>query len=726
MDASDLRNDKHATPRTAARRAFLKTGLGAAGGLLLSFCLPSAGAAAKMAPGPAFAPNAYLRIGADNSVTVVCPFVEMGQGAYTSIPMLLAEELEVDLANVRVEHAPADEKLYGHPLFGAQLTGASASVRGAWEPMRKAGASARLMLVSAAASTWGVEPGSCTVAQGVVTHQASGRKLTYGELAAKAATMPPPTEVPLKPASAFRLVGTPAKRLDIAAKVNGTAKFGIDAQAPGMKVAAVAACPVFGGKLASVDDSKARAVKGVRKVVKLDDAVAVIADHTGAARKGLAALAITWDEGPNARFSGAEWERQLEAAMNGKGLLAVNEGGYAKLVEGGARQVEAVYMMPFLAHATMEPMNCTAHVRKDGVDIWTGTQAAGRAQDFVAKALNVDPGTVRINNFLLGGGFGRRLEVDYIVQAALIARQVSYPVKVVWSREEDMQHDYFRPLYRDELAMALDAKGKPVGFRHRFAGSAVEARYAPAWMKDGIDTDAIDAAASPYDFAHKVVEFHPVETAVPTGFWRGVGPTHNTFVIEGFMDELAAGAKADPLAYRRAVLSKEPRALAVLELAAQKAGWGKTMAPGTGMGLALAVAWGSYAACVVEAAVDAAGQVNLKRVVSAIDCGQAVNTDGVIAQIESGSVYGLTAALYGKLTLENGRVMQGNFHDYPVLRMNEVPPIEVHLVQNGLAPGGVGEIGCAMVAPALVNAVFAATGKRLRRLPVEAEQLKQA
>lgn len=716
--------DTH-TQHTSGRRGFLKTSLGAAGGLVLSFYLPSAGAAAKMAPAAVFAPNAYLRIAADGAVTVVCPFVEMGQGAYTAIPMLLAEELEVDLAKVRVEHAPADEKLYGHPMFGAQLTGASASVRGAWEPMRKAGAAARIMLVSAAASTWGVEPSGCTAAQGVVTHQASGRKLSYGELAAKAAGMPVPKDVPLKPAASFRLVGTAAKRLDVPSKTNGTAKFGIDAQVPGMKVAAVAACPVFGGKLASVDDSKARAVKGVRQIVKLDNAVAVIADHTGAARKGLAALAISWDEGPNARFSGAEWERQLEAAMKGKGQMALNEGAYAKLVEGGARQVEATYVMPFLAHATMEPMNCTVQVRKDGVDVWTGTQAAGRAQAFVAKALNVDPATVRINNFLLGGGFGRRLEVDYIVQAALIARQVAYPVKVIWSREEDMQHDLYRPLYRDELAMALDAQGKPVGFRHRFAGSAIEARYAPMWMKDGIDTDAIDAAASPYDFAHKVVEFHPVETAVPTGFWRGVGPTHNTFVIEGFMDELAAAAKADPLAYRRAVLSKEPRALAVLELAAQKAGWGKQMAPGTGMGMALAVAWGSYAACVIEVAVDPAGQVSLKRVVAAVDCGQAVHTDGVMAQIESGSVYGLTAALYGKLTLENGRVTQGNFHDYPVLRMNEVPPIEAHLVKSGEAPGGVGEIGCAMVAPALVNAVFAATGKRLRRLPVEAEQLKQ-
>jgi CO/xanthine dehydrogenase Mo-binding subunit len=492
-----------------------------------------------------------------------------------------------------------------------------------------------------------------------------------------------------------------------------------------MKIAAVAACPAFGGKLASVDAGLAMKVKGVRKVVKLDNAVAVIADHNGAARKGLAALAITWDDGPNGQFSTELWERQLEEAAAKKGLVAVNEGNFDQLAANGAKTMKAVYFTPFLAHATMEPMNCTAHVHKDGVEVWTGTQAPGRAQAFVAKALNVDPAKVKINNFLLGGGFGRRLEVDYIVQAALIAKKAGVPVKVIWSREEDMQHDYYRPFFRDELVAVIDGKGPPAGFSHRFVGSSVEARYAPAWMANGIDTDAIDAAQSPYDFPHKYVEFGAFESPIPTGFWRGVGPTHNTFVIESFIDELAVAAGTDPVSYRRAMLLKNPRALAVLTLAAEKAGWGKKMEPGTGMGISLATAWESYAAAVVECAVSKDGQVTIKRVVTAVDCGQPINPRGIVAQMESGQVFGLTAALYGKLTVDKGRIVQSNFHDYAMLRMNEVPVMETHIVNSAESPGGTGEIGTAVIAPALTNAVYAATGKRVRRLPLEADFLKQ-
>lgn len=702
-----------------SRRNFLKVSAGTAGSMILAFFLPSAQAAAS------FTPNAFIRIDSDGLVTLTMPFVEMGQGTYTSIPMLVAEELEVDLARVRLEHAPANEKLYGHPLFGVQLTGASSSVRGAWMPMRKAGATARTMLVAAAAESLGVPVDSCKAANGEVIHLPSGRKLSYGSLAAKAARLPVPKDVKLKPSSAFTLIGTPAKRLDIAGKVNGSAKFGIDAQVPGMKIAAVAACPVFGGKLASVDASQAMKVKGVRKVVKLDDAVAVIADHNGAARKGLAALAITWNDGPNGQFSTELWERQLEEAAAKKGLVAVNEGNFSQLQASGAKTMQAVYFTPFLAHAAMEPMNCIAQVRKDGVEIWTGTQAPGRAQAFVAKALNVDPARVKINNHLLGGGFGRRLEVDVVVQAALIAQKAGIPVKVIWSREEDMQHDYYRPFFRDELVAAFDSKGMPVGFSHRFVGSAVEARYAPVWMANGIDTDAIDAAQSPYDFPHKYVEFGAFESPVPTGFWRGVGPTHNTFVIESFIDEMAVAAGIDPVAYRRAMLNKNPRALAVLNLAAEKAGWGRKMEPGTGMGVSLATAWESYAASVVECAVGKDGQVTLKRVVTAVDCGQPINPHGVVAQMESGQVFGLSAALYGKLTVDKGRVIQGNFHDYPVLRISEMPVMETHIVPSKESPGGTGEIGTAVIAPALANAVFAATGKRARRLPLEADFLKQ-
>jgi len=705
------------------RRNFLKVSAGAAGSMILSFWLSPLQAAAATAPN--FSPNAFIRIDSNGQVTMVMPFVEMGQGTYTSIPMLIAEELEIDIDKVKLEHAPADEKRYGHPLFGVQLTGASSSMRGAWMPMRKSGATARSMLVSAAAQSWDVPADSCKASHGEVLHVPSGRKLSYGALAAKAALLPVPQDVALKPRVAFTLIGTPAKRLDVAGKVNGSARFGIDAQVPGMKIAAVAACPIFGGKLASVDTGQAMKIKGVRKIIKLDDAVAVIADHNGAARKGLAALAITWDDGPNREFSTEAWERQLEEAAAKKGLVAVDEGNFSQLAASGAKTMQAVYFAPFLAHATMEPMNCTAHVHKDGVEVWTGTQAPGRAQSFVAKALGVDPAKVRINNFLLGGGFGRRLEVDYIVQAALIAQKAGMPVKVIWSREEDMQHDYYRPFYRDELVAAFDSKGAPVGFSHRFVGSAVEARYAPAWMAKGVDTDAIDAAQSPYDFPHKYVEFGAFESPVPTGFWRGVGPTHNTFVIESFIDEMAGAAGADPLAYRRAMLHKNPRALAVLNLAAEKAGWGKKMAPGSGMGISLATAWESYAAAVVECAVDKDGQVVVRRVTTAVDCGQPINPRGVIAQMESGHVFGLTAALYGKLTVDKGRVIQGNFHDYPMLRMNEVPEMDIHVINSAESPGGTGEIGTAVIAPALTNAVFAATGKRVRRLPLEADFLKQ-
>jgi len=705
------------TEFSASRRHFMQASLGAAGGLVLSFYLPDARAVAAD-----FKPNAFITIHPNGRVTMTMPYVEMGQGTYTSIPIILADELEVDLNKIDWAHAPADPA-YKHGMFGVQLTGASASVRAAWKPLREAGATARVMLVQAAADQWKVSPDTCKAANGEVVHTPSGRKLAYGALAAKAAGVTVPKDVPLKTAN-FTHIGKPAKRLDVPPKCNGTAKFGIDAQVPGMKIAAVKACPVFGGKLASVNDSKALAVKGVRKVVKLDDAVAVIADHNGAARKGLAALEITWDEGPNAKFNNAEWEKVLEETARKKGLMHVNEGDFGKAAAAG-KTVDAVYFAPFLAHATMEPMNCTALVKNGKVDIWTGTQTPERAQLFVAKALNVEPKQVTINNFLLGGGFGRRLDVDYIVQAAQIARQVDFPVKLIWSREEDMAHDYYRPFYRDELSMAFDAQGKPVGFRHRLVGSAIEARYAPAWMANGIDTDAIDASESPYGFEHRHIEYQPVETAVPTGFWRGVGPTHNTFVIESFIDEAALAANQDPLSFRQALLTKNPRALAVLNLATQKAGWGKKMEPGSGMGLAVCQAWGSWACSVVECAVNADGQIKLKKVTTAVDCGQVIHPDGVLAQTESGHVYGLTAALYGKLTLENGRIMQSNFHDYQILRMNEAPPMEVHVVPSTESPGGMGELGTAVIQPALANAVFAATGKRLRRTPFEADQLKR-
>ena len=704
----------------ASRRTFLQASAAATGGLMLSFYLPGAHAAAATT---AFKPNAFIILTPDGRVAMVMPYVEMGQGTYTSVPILLAEEMDVDLDKVSWQHAPADPA-YRHGLFGFQLTGGSASIRGAWKPMREAGAAARIMLVQAAAEQWKVSADTCKAAHGEVVHTPSGRKLSYGKLAAAAAKQPVPKQVTLKTPDQYTLIGKSAKRKDVADKVNGKAMFGIDAQVPGMKIAAVKACPVFGGKLASVDEGPAMKVKGVVKVVRLENAVAVIAEHNGAAKKGLAALDPKWDEGPNAKFDNAAWEQILVDAAKKPGLMHIKEGDFAKAAAGG-KVMEAVYFAPFLAHATMEPINCTCQVKPGLVEFWTGTQTPERVQLLVGQALSVDPKTVKVNNYLLGGGFGRRLDVDMQVQAALIAKQVSYPVKVIWSREEDMQHDYYRPFYRDELAVVLDPQGKPVAFKHRLVGSSIEARYAPQWMANGMDTDAIESAESPYDFATRHVEYLAVETAVPTGWWRGVGPTHNAFVIESFVDEVALATGKDPLAFRQALLSKNPRALAVLNLAAQKAGWGKKMPAGEGMGIALSTAWGSYACSVVECAVGADGQIKLKKVTTAVDCGQVIHPEGVVHQVESGHTYGLTACIYGKVTLENGRIVQSNFHDYPVLRLNEVPPMDVHIVPSTESPGGMGEIGTSVIKPALANAVFAATGKRFRRTPFEADQMKR-
>lgn len=708
-----------------SRRHFLVASAAAGGGLMIAAHVPVMLREADAAAPTSFTPNAFVTIARDGKVTVTVPYTEMGQGTYTSIPMLVAEELEVRPETINVVAAPADEQRYGHPLYKLQVTGGSASVRGAWDQMRNAGAAARIMLVQAAAQRWNVSPDTCKAENGQVIHVPTGRKLAYGALVDAAAKQPVPQNIVLKKPSAFKVIGKPLHRLDAKGKVDGSAKFGIDANIPGMKIAAVAACPVFGGKLKSVDDSKALAVKGVRQVVKLDDAVAVVADHNGAAKKGLAALVIQWDEGANAKFSSAVWGSQLEQAIKTKGQVAHNIGDFSKAVGLGAKRVDAVYLSPPLAHTAMEPLNCTVHVHDGRCDIWVGSQAPARAQQFAARATGLPLDKVTVNNFLIGGGFGRKLEADWVEQAAKIGMQVKSPVKVIWSREEDIQHDMYRPFFRDELSAALDKSGRIIAFSHRFAGSAVITRYAPVWVKD-IDGDAIEASETHYDIPHKYVEFVRSEPpqGLYTGNWRGVGPTHHVFVNEGFIDEVANAAGQDPVAFRRAMLGKQPRALAVLDLAAEKAGWGNKLPTGSGMGVCVAEAWGSFAASIVEVAVSKEGQLAVKRIVTAVDCGQAVHPDGVIAQMQSGHIYGLTAALYGKLTFENGRVMQSNFHDYQALRINESPVMEVHLMPSEAAPGGTGELGTATIAPAVLNAVHAATGKRFRTYPLDQESLK--
>jgi isoquinoline 1-oxidoreductase beta subunit len=714
-----------ASDASLSRRNFLIAGAAAGGGLLLSLSLPLG--QSEAATSESFTPNAFIRIGSDGQVVLTMPYVEMGQGTYTSIPMLIAEELEVELKQVRLEHAPPNQKLYANPLLGVQATGNSNAIRGAWKPLREAGASAREMLIVAAAKRWGVDAKSCHAEAGEVVHAASGRRSRYGELAADAAQLPVPTNLALKRPDEFKLIGTPAKRLDISGKVNGSAVYGMDARPPGVKIATLAQSPAFGGRLKSVDDTDAKAVKGVRQIVRLDDAVAVVADHMGAAKKGLEALKVEWDDGTHAALSTKDIAHELEQATLKAGAVAQTIGDADKAMANAATKVEATYQLPFLAHATMEPMNCTVHFRGSECEIWVGTQAIARVQAMAAKAAGLPIEKVIVHNHLIGGGCGRRLEADGVVRAVAIAKQVDGPVKVVWTREEDIQHDMYRPAWFDRIAAGLDKDGKPVAWTNRFAGSSVIARWLPPGFKDGLDPDTTEGAIDLlYALPNFHVEYVRVEPpGIPTAFWRSVGPSHNVFVTESFVDELAAAAKQDAVAYRRALLDKNPRAKAVLDLAADKAGWGTPLPKGHGRGISLQFAFGSYLAQVAEVEVAKDGSVRVHRVTCAMDCGTVVNPDTVQAQIQSGVIFGVTAALYGEISLKNGRVEQSNFDNYQILRINEAPAIEVHVIKSSEPPGGMGEAGTSGIVPAVANAVFAATGKRLRKMPIDSKVLKQ-
>ena len=708
--------DPHVT-----RRSFLQAGAALGGGLVIGWHLP-----ASAAPGAAFAPNAFVRIARDGSVALTIPQVEMGQGTYTSMAMLIAEELDVDLTQVHVDHAPADQKDFANPLLGFQVTGGSTSVRAFYLPLRQAGAAARAMLIAAAADRWQVDPSGCHTEAGVVVHDASSRRLSYADLVDAAADLPVPAEVQLKDPSAFRIIGTPAKRLDVAGKVNGTAVYGIDVKVPGMKIATVAASPVFGGTVRAFDEAAALKVAGVHRVVALDNAVAVIADHYWAAKQGLEAAAVQFDDGPNASLGTADIVAAMAKASEQKGAIAQSVGDAAAAFETAAAKVEAVYEAPFLAHATMEPINCTVHVRGDGCDVWAGSQVVGRAQATAAEVTGLPLDKVTVHNQFLGGGFGRRLEVDYVTQAVRIAKQVDHPVKVVWSREEDVQHDMYRPYYYDRISAGLDRAGMPVAWSHRITGSSIIARWLPPAFKNNLDIDAVDGAIDlPYAIPNVTVEYVRHEPpGIPTAFWRGVGPTHNVYVVESFVDELAAAAGKDPLAYRQALLAGNPRALAVLERAARMAGWGTPLGPRKGRGIAVQHVFGTYLAEVAEVSVAETGEVRVERVTCACDCGVVVNPDTVKAQIQSAIIFGVTAVLYGEITLKNGRVEQSNFDNYQMLRIDEAPVIEIDLVPSQEAPGGMGEPGTCALAPAVLNAVHAATGVRLRKLPIQPALLK--
>jgi isoquinoline 1-oxidoreductase beta subunit len=709
---------------------------GLAGSVLLAFYLPvraSSGLPLRVANEPEqgpddtagkFVPNAFIRIARDGKTTLVMPQVEMGQGVYTAVAMILAEELDADFSQVVLEHAPPNDKLYGNPTFGIQVTGNSNSIRSFWLPLRRAGAAARAMLVQAAAQRWKVLPESCSASNGKVTHAASGRMLAYSALVEAAGHNPPPKDPPLKDPKAFTLIGKSLKRLDTPNKVDGRAVYGIDALLPGMKFATITASPVFGGKVRRVDDAAAKAVPGVSKVIALNDMVAVVGDHMWAALKGMAALEVTWDAGPNADVTSETIWRDLRAASAGAGVVAKTVGDVERGLGQGDR-LEAAYELPFLAHATMEPMNCTVQLKGGSCELWLGTQVISRVQGTVAQLLGIPPDKVTVHNHYLGGGFGRRLEPDMALKAVRVAQQFSgEPVKVVWTREEDIRQDIYRPVYRDTVAASL-SNGRIVAMKYKVSGSSVIARWLPPAFQNGIDIDSIDSAVDvPYDIPNLQVQFVRAEPrAVPTGFWRGVGPNNNVFAIESFMDELAKKAGKDPVAFRRDMLGKTPRLRAALDLVAQKSGWGQPLPPRVGRGVCVQPSFGSFIATVVEAEADHDGEVRLRRVTSAVDTGIAINPDTIVAQLQGGLIFGLTAALHGEITIAGGRVVQSNFNDYRMLRIDEAPRIDVHVIPSGEAPGGIGETGTTAGPPALRNALFAATGIALRRLPIDRDVL---
>ncbi|MCC8342609.1 molybdopterin-dependent oxidoreductase [Pseudomonas stutzeri] len=718
------------TLQSPSRRTLLKVGSLALGGLVIGFTLPFAGrsfAEQVLNEGPedqpmsnATALDAFIGIDRDGQVTFTVPKIEMGQGAQSGLAVMVAEELEIGLEQITLKEAPPNEQIYNDKLLNFQATGGSTSIRSNWEPLRQAGAAARLLLIQAAAQRWQLGADQLRAENGRVLGP-DGQSLGYGELVEDAAKLPVPEDIPLKPADQFRLIGKPTRRLDTPAKVDGTARFTIDLVVPGMKYASIRACPVLGGTLREADERAARRIPGVIEVVRLDNAVAVIGDHTWAAFAGVRALEIDWALGDNAGIDSAQMEREIRAALDKPGAIANEQGDIDAALKDAARTFEAEYEMPFLAHAALEPMTCVAEVRADAVELWVGTQVPVRAQTAAAEAAGRPVEQVIVNNQLIGGAFGRRLEVDFISQAVAIAAQVDYPIKLTWTREEDTTHDMYRPHYIDRFAAALDAEGRLQGWRHTIAGASVLARFAPeAVPENGLDGDAVEVAMHPiYAMPNLRVNYVPVPPrALHQSWWRGVGPLRSTYMLESFIDEVARSVEQDPVDYRMALLGNHPRAQGVLRRAAEKAGWGEPLEAGHGRGVAVQEVFGSFLATVVELQVSEDKGIRLKRLVVAIDCGQVMNPVSVKSQIEGGTLFGLSAALFNEITVREGRVEQTNFHDYRQLRISDAPPVETYIVESREAPGGVGEAGTAMIAPALVNALAAANGTRIRRLPL--------
>lgn len=716
------------SPRTLSRRDFIRAASAAGGGLVLAIELSAAEGWLAAAAGvdaadpeggavPPFSPNVWLRIGTDGVVTITVARSELGQGAHTAMPMLVAEELEADWSSIVVEPVVVTG-VDSEATYGDMTTGGSSSVRGSWERLRRAGAVAREMLVSAAAQTWGVDRAACRAENGSVLHAASNRSLAYGQLAEAAAKIPPPEEVALKDPKEFRILGRRLPRTDTPAKVSGSAQYGIDVKVPGMQIAMVERCPVFGGKVASFDATRAQKIPGVRRVVAIDSGIAVVADSTWAAMKGREALSVVWDEGPNPGLDSHAIRSLLEEKSREEGRAVRSQGDPAGALAGAAKKIEAVYEVPFLAHATMEPQNCLAHVLGDRVEVWAPTQAPQWAQGEIARALGIPQESVMVHVTLSGGAFGRRVMTDFVVEAAQLSKAVGQPVKVVWTREDDMRHDFYRPATLHKMAAGLDASGNPVVWSHRVVGPSI-ARFLFGEEATAEQLDLVDGAAQlPYDIPNVQIQGSDVMTPVPVGWWRSVYHSQHAFANEAFLDEMAGAAGADPYQLRRRLLPADSRLLRPLDLAAEKAGWGTPLSSGRARGIACHACFGSFVAQVVEASVEEARRIRVHRVVCAVDCGPTVNPDTIEAQIEGAITIGLTAALRGEITLQGGRVQQGNFDDYPLLTFEEAPAVEVHIVPGNETLGGIGEPGLPPVAPALANAIFAATGKRVRRLPI--------
>jgi isoquinoline 1-oxidoreductase beta subunit len=714
------------------RREFLKASAALGGGLLISLYVPEFVPAARAADSPAkpVALNAFVRIDADESVTVISNHSEMGQGIYTSLPMLLNEELEADWARIRVESSPVDA-VYNHTVFGLMMTGGSTTTNSEYDRFRKMGAMARIMLIAAAAQSWNVDPQSCRAEKGYVLHTPTGRRASYGSLAEAAAKIAPPKDIPLKDPKDFTLVGKPVHRLDTPSKTNGTAQFGLDVYIPGMLTAVVARAPVFGGKVVSFNADKAKAIPGVVNVVQVPSGVAVVASGFWPAKLGREKLEITWDDGPGAALSTVELREKFSAMSKTPGLIARKIGDPAGALAGAAKTITAEYEVPYLAHCMMEPLNTVVDLHEDRCEIWTGTQFQTGDRAAAAKVAGLKPEQVTLHTTLLGGGFGRRANpaCDFVSEATEVAKAAKVPVKVVWTREDDIRGGWYRPMWYDHFAAGLDASGNPVAWTHTIVGQSIMAgtMFEAYGIKNGIDSASVEGAADIlYGIPNLQVELHSPTNEVPVQWWRSVGHSHTGFSVEAFLDEVAHAGGKDPYQLRRTLLAGQPRMLAVLDLAAQKANWDSPLPAGRTRGIATHFSFDSYVAQVAEISVEKDGTVHVHRVVAAVDCGRTVNPDTVKAQMEGGIIFGLTAALKTEITLDKGRVLQRNFNDYPMLRMFEAPAIEVFIVPSTEHPTGVGEPGVPPVAPAVANAIFAATGKRVRRLPIKSEDLRSA